>query len=254
VNGNKQLINLAGVLIVAVLIVAGVALIAMPLYSESQSTDAQTQTVAGSNAVYEQRIVRLTEAQSRIDEIDAALADLRTEIAASAQLDDVYRLISTSAKDVDMRIESIEVGEAAAWVPRDALDEEGNAVAPEGEATTPATTAEADAAADDATSDAASPGGAAVPEAAAEESPQRQVLLTITLDVLKPYEVSGTGSEDNSDETIVDTDLLAALAARTARFVDGLAEGPRLVSPIDVTLEEGKLVVTALTYFRTDES
>jgi type II secretory pathway pseudopilin PulG len=240
VNGNKQLINLAGVLIVAVLIVAGVALIAMPLYSESQSTDAQTQTVAGSNAVYEQRIVRLTEAQSRI--------------AASAQLDDVYRLISTSAKDVDMRIESIEVGEAAAWVPRDALDEEGNAVVPEGEATTPATTAEADAAADDATSDSASAEGAAVPEEAAEESPQRQVLLTITLDVRKPYEVSGTGSEDNSDETIVDTDLLAALAARTARFVDGLAEGPRLVSPIDVTLEEGKLVVTALTYFRMDES
>ncbi len=36
-------------------------------------------------------------------------------------------------------------------------------------------------------------------------------------------------------------------------FVDALGAGPRLISPIDATLDDGTLTVTVLTFMRTED-
>ena len=47
---------------------------------------------------------------------------------------------------------------------------------------------------------------------------------------------------------------VAAPDARTAMaFVDALGRGPRLLAPIDATLDDGTLTVTVLTFMRTED-
>lgn len=251
-NSNKQLVNLGGILVVVVLLVAGFALVAMPMYTQAQTTDAQTRNVAQTNSIYEQQIARLSSAQSQIDDIDESLASMRKEIAAIPRLDDVHALIAAGAEDIDMRVESVSIDAAAPWIPRDALDGDGNAVLPE----------DIDSAADaEATADPAVEGeGTAEAEPAAEapaedadQTPQQQILVTITLDTLKPYAPTVEGEGENiEDETVIDVDGLSSIAKNLMTFVDALRKGPRLITPINIAYEDDKCIITVLTYLRTD--
>lgn len=241
-NATKQLINLAGLLVVAVLVVAGLTLIAMPLYTQSKAIDTDTATVAGSNRVYETRIAKLTEAQGRVDEIDDDLDALRRQIAAEPQLDDVHNLISAAAEAADLRIDVVEAGEVEAWVARGSHEEGAGAAAVPVE---PVPTA-ADAGDDEAEEPAA-------PVPTTQDAPQKQVLLTVTLDTTKPFSILESGAGDAvADETEFDTDALDDLARRVALFMDRLAVGPRLVSVIDTDYGDDMLVVSLLTYIRTE--
>jgi hypothetical protein len=42
-------------------------------------------------------------------------------------------------------------------------------------------------------------------------------------------------------------------ASQAAAFIDALGRGPRLLAPIDGTLDDGTLTVTALAFIRTEE-
>jgi type II secretory pathway pseudopilin PulG len=269
VNANKQLINLAGILIVVVLLVAGVALIAMPLFTQSRSIDSQTRNIAQNNLLLEQQIASLTEAGGRVDEIDADLAQLRAEIAPSPQLDDAYWLVSEAAKTADVHIQTVEAQPATAWSPRGAGSEDAGAAPTE-----PAAPEGSDGVSED-TADAATPAptdGAAEAEALVAEGeepgvPNRQVLLTVTLDVMTPYaetpdgssadeESGGESAEEGANVELPGTAELARFARKTATFVDALGAGPRLMSPIDIkySFDDGEAVITVLTYFRTEGS
>lgn len=228
-NANKQLINLAGILVVVVILVAGVALIAVPMFTQAQATDTQTQTVAQSNSVYEAQVAALSKANDGIDAIDADLADLRTEIAAQPKLDDVLEIIDAAAETTAATIESITVADPVSWTARGAVvDTSGTGVpvaaptpAPTEEATE-TDTGETDAAADTTATDTAP---AADPSAV---TAQAQVLVSITV-------------------TVAD-------AKTAASFVDALRVGPRLILPIDSTLADGKLTVQALAFIRTEDA
>jgi type II secretory pathway pseudopilin PulG len=272
-NANKQLINLAGILIVVVLLVAGVALIAMPLFTQSRSIDSQTRDIAQNNLLLEQQIASLTEAGGRVDEIDADLAELRAEIAPHPQLDDAYWLVSEAAKTADVHIQTVEAQPATAWSPRGAGSEDGGAAptepaAPEGSDGVSEDAAEAET---PAPADGAAEGEALTAEGEEPSVPNRQVLLTVTLDVTTPYaetpddssadEESGSASagesaDDGGDVELPGTAELARFARKTATFVDALGVGPRLMSPIDVkySFDDGEAVITVLTYFRTEGS
>lgn len=258
-NANKQLINLAGVVLVVVLLIAGVALVAMPLYSQSQAIDAQVGTVGQSNMLYEQQIAALSAAEAELDQIDADVADLRREIAAFPQLDDAHRLISAAAKKVDVRIQTVEATAPTAWQPRGAPAAEGaDAAAP----------TEAAPAAAEGTEAAASAGETPAPaEAPAEETPNRQVLLTITIDAALPYEIQTDDDADAADDSETADDAasseetaeenarrLERLARKAVDFMDALRAGPRLITPVDLKYEDGSAVITVLTYFRTEAS
>lgn len=247
---NKQLINLLGILVAVIVLVAGLALIALPMYSQAQTVDANATTVAQTNAVYQAQIDGLSAANERIDEIDQALAGLRTEIAASPQLDDVYEIVGAAAQRADVRIESIAAEDSAQFIPRTALDAEGNAVVAE-----PAPAEESPAG--DAPEAAEEP---AAPAPSPEDSPQRQVLVTVTIDVAQPYALPAATDPEAPEVAApeAETDPAAARAAATAQaqkaaaFVDELGAGPRLLSPINVEYVGGKLTISVLTYIRTE--
>jgi Tfp pilus assembly protein PilO len=87
-NIPKQLINLLGAVVVIGVVVAGLALIALPMYGSSQTTDASARTVAQTNDVYDIQVQTLAAERERMDEITTDLASLRRQIAAIPQLDD----------------------------------------------------------------------------------------------------------------------------------------------------------------------
>lgn len=254
---NKQFINLLGILLAVVVVVAGLALIAMPMYSQAQTTDNETATVAQSNSVYQVQIDALSAANERIDDIDANLADLRVQIAATPKLDDVFEIVGAAAQQADVRIESITGGEIVAWVPRTALDAEGNpvTVAPEAPVT------------GDAATDGAATEGAATPAPAAptttETSPQQQVVLTITIDMAQPFAMPGADAAADDPPPAADAESVdpaavraaaTAQAQKAAAFVDSLAVGPRLIAPTNVAYSGGKLTLSVLAFIRTEDA
>lgn len=260
-NANKQLINLAGVLGVVVVLVAGIALVAFPMYSESRAIDDQTRTVSTNNTIYEQQVAILAEAGARIDQIDADLAALRAQIASDTQLDDIHALIADTAKDLDIRVVSVAADEAEPWTPRTQVDEDGNVVADaapavaDGGGTGAAATPEPTPAAsgEDPAATPAAPAPAA-PEGG-DASPQRQVLITVTLDLSLPFESQAeTETDAEEGDAAVDAEEVTARAMTASSFVDALTRGPRLVLPINVAYTNGTLVVSALTYFRTEDT
>lgn len=257
---NKQFINLLGILLAVVVVVAGLALIAMPMYSQAQTTDSETQTVTQGNAIYQAQIDGLSAANARIDEIDLNVADLRVEIAAAPKLDDVFEIVATAAQQADVRIESVVAGDVEQWIPRTAIDAEGNAIVAAPVEVPAADTATAeDAAAID------GDGAEVSPEVPAEpaESPQRQVLLTVTIDVAQPFALAvadADAEQSASTDAPEPIDPAAARAAATAQaqkaaaFVDSLAVGPRLLSPINVAYTGGKLTLSVLAFIRTEDA
>lgn len=254
---SKQLINLLGILVAVIVLVAGGALIAFPMYSQALAIGANATNVAQSNAVYQAQIDGLSAANERIDEIDVDLAELRKEIAAQPQLDDAYEIIAAAAQRADVRIESVTASEMEAWLPRAGHDENGNAVE---QSTEPAAGSgdSADAAGDgsDATAAESTPKRAA-PSA---DSPQRQIMLTVVIDVAQPYALAVPGAEapavDADAEAAPDAASVRAAATERARkasaFVDDLGGGPRLLAPVNIEYASGKLTLSVLTFIRTE--
>ncbi|WP_298942934.1 hypothetical protein [uncultured Microbacterium sp.] len=252
---NKQLINLLGILVAVIVLVAGLALIALPMYSQAQTINANATTVAQTNAVYQAQIDGLSAANERIEEIDQSLANLRTQIAAAPQLDDVYEIIGATAQQADVRIESIAAEESAPFIARTALDAEGNAVVAEPE---PEPAPVEDGAAPAAETEVEEP---VAPEpTTAEDAPQRQVLVTITIDVAQPYALPAAAEGEAADPAALETETdpaavradATAQAQKAAAFVDALGVGPRLLAPINVEYTGGKLTISVLAFIRTE--
>lgn len=225
-NVNKQLINLAGILIIVAVLVIGVVVVAMPMVGQAQDTDSQTRTVSEANAVYDIQVAHLTRENDRIVEIDASLAALRTSIAATPQLDDVFEIINAAATGTAASIQSVRVADPTAWTARaSVVDAIGSGVPIP--AATPAPEVTEDPVADD-----AQPGGEPQPAPVATPdamtSPQLQVVVTIQVAV---------------------PDALVAAA-----FVDALAAGDRLLTPISNRYLDGVLTVEALAFIRTEEA
>ena len=256
---NKQLINLLGILSVMVIAVLGVVLIAMPLYTQAQATDANATRIDQTNAVYQAQIDGLTVAEARLDEIDADLAELRAEIAATPSLDDVYEIITAAAQQSDVRIESITADSVQPWIARTQLDENGEVVA-----VSPAETPDDS---DGETGTETTDGGAATepPSAAAagtEASPQQQVLLTAVIDLGQPFALPAASEAEASAGTITDgaadasaiRSAATAQAQRAAAFTDALGAGRRLLLPINLDYAAEKLTLSVLTFIRTEDA
>lgn len=230
-NIPRQMINLIGLVLVVGVLVAGIALIALPPYGSAQSIDTDTRSVAQTNGLYQVRVTSLSADAERIDEITADVTQLRLEIPSSSHLDDVVQIAVDAAAETGATIEGFEAAAPEAWAPRSGLGDDGEQAAPTDtpEAATPdANAAEGETPAPEATGDGTDP--AATPPAEgtdASASPQRQIPVTIRVAV---------------------TDAAAAAA-----FMDALGRGPRLLLPIDGTLDGPTLTVTALALVRTED-
>lgn len=229
-NLPKNLINLLGLVVVVGVVVAGLLLVALPMWGGAQKTQASAASVAQTNAIYDAQLQALRVASERTDEIDASLQELGAEISAIPQMDDVFEIVAEAASSTGVVIVSIKAGDLEAWVPRAPVTEftdPANPGQPSEEAPTDSSTAPtADTDASSGAGDAGAGATDAGTGAEGELSPQQQV--TVTIEVTAPS------------------------AAAAAAFIDALGLGPRLLAPVDATLDpavdKGNLVVNALAF------
>ncbi|MBD8023876.1 hypothetical protein [Microbacterium gallinarum] len=232
-NIPRQMINLLGIVVVVALLVAGLTMVVLPMYSSARAIDTDTANVAQTNQLYDVRVSQLTAAQAEIETLTGDVTALRRQIAASSQLDDVMQIVVDSARATGATIESVSAADAEPWAPRTGLegdDDAGAAPADTAPAEGEAAPAEGDTTeTGDATTDPAMDAGAGETPAETEPaaSPQQQIPVTITVEVPD--------------------------ARSAAAFIDALSRGPRLLATIDGTLEEGTLTVTALALVRTED-
>ena len=228
----RQMINLIGIVVIAGLVFAGTMLVVLPVYGSARTTETGARDVAQTNDTYQLSIDRLAEAAERIDEISADVAELRRGIPASSRLDDVMQIVVEAAAATGAVIEGFAATEPETWTPRTGLGTDDPESAPTDEPATTAGDGSAETAAPEATEPtpaAEAPDAQAAPAEGtdAAPSPQRQIPVTITV-------------------AVPSADVAAA-------FLDALGRGPRLLLPIDGTLDETTLTVTALALVRTED-
>ncbi len=113
----KQLINIGGVLVTVIILALGIMLGALPLFSESQSTDAEAKQVKQSNDVFEIQVQALRAQEANIEELDAELAELRAMIPTNEFNDQVFEIIVSAAAATGSQIVSASASDYAAWTP-----------------------------------------------------------------------------------------------------------------------------------------
>lgn len=230
-----QLVNLLGIVVTAAILIAGVALLALPLYGQSQTTDSEARTVAQTNELYTTQVAALEADAERLPEILAAVDALQNGIPAHPQLDDVHELVNAAAGETGAVVVSVTATGPDPWAPRTQVSAITGEAAPAASAeTTQATDAAASASVDP---NAASPEtgepAPADPAASADPgtSPQQQVTATITVQVPD--------------------------AATAAAFLEILRGGPRLIGVDRAVLTDSddgalELVVTAFAFLRAE--
>lgn len=214
----KHLVTAVGLIISLGVIALGVFLVALPLYFQAVEVDAETATVANTNALYQAQVDSLTAEQQNLNQISANVAELRSQIPAAGQFDDVFEVVGKAAEASGVAITSVAAGEQVAYVTRSGMT--GGGAAP----TTPAPAAESTDAATDPTA-------------------------SVTDTAPAPDTGGGTGRQQ-ADFAISAT---ATDMAQATAFVDALRAGPRLLNSMSVTMTQGgdgaaNVQITALTY------
>lgn len=222
----RSLINLIGVLVMVAVLALGVFLVAGPVALQALDVVGQTATVANTNAVYQTQVDHLTEEQQRLDEIEASVAGLQTQITPANELDDVFELVANAADATGVAITSITAGDAVAFVARTSattVDElaQPAPAQPAPDATTP------DASPTPAPTDAAALDGSAVADSSATAAVGRtEVDFSINVNAQSIDQVVG--------------------------FLDALRGGPRLLGQVKTTVAPGdagfNVTLSALTF------
>lgn len=214
----KHLVTAIGLILSLGVIALGVVLVAMPLYFQAVAVDAQTATVADTNAVYQTQIETLREQQENLDEIDGRVAELRGQIPATARLDDVFEVVGRAAGASGVTLTSVVAGQEASFAPRT-----GTVI-----------------------QDAAAPSDAAV-----QPSPESDQEAPQSEGTEPPIADQAPVTGRLQVEFVIEAD--AGDMAQATAFLDALRAGPRLLNSMTATTNqtgEGTVSVqlTALTY------
>jgi len=213
----KHLVTAIGLIVSLGIIALGVFLVALPLYFQAVNVDAQTATVTGTNTIYQAQVDNLTAQQENLDQINSDVAELRAQIPADGQLDDVFEVVGRAAESTGVQLTAVTAGEQVAFAVRTGA-EGADAAAPAAQPTPAAT---------DAATDTSGSTDAATPAPPAATDSRQQVDFTI----------SATAGD----------------MAQATAFLDALRAGPRLLSSITATTSQSgegtvTLQISALTY------
>jgi hypothetical protein len=219
----KHLVTALGLIVSLGVIALGVFLVALPLYFQAVGVDGQTATVANTNAIYQAQVDHLTAEEENLEQINAEVSGLRSQIPATAQLDDVFEVVGRAAEASGVSLTSVTAGEQVLFTTRTGVidgDAAAVAPAPAPEPTPSATEGATDTTAGTAT-DAAADGGIAA------AAGRQQVDFVISASA---------------------TDMAQATA-----FLDALRAGPRLLNSITATTTQSgegtfDVQITALTF------
>lgn len=226
----KQLISVIGLIVTLGVIALAVLLVALPMWVQASAVDTQTAGVASTNALYQVQVDALEAEKERQDEIDASVAQLRTQIPATNQLDDVFEVIGRAAESSGVTISSATAGGAVAFNERTSATEPGAEPEP---APAPAPTPDPeDATGTDGATDATS--------GTTTEQPA----------------TGGTAAPDGRKQIDFTIAVTANDMAQATEFLDALRRGPRLLSSItastSVTGTAVEVLVSALTFVDTE--
>jgi hypothetical protein len=164
---NKQLVNRIGGAAALAIVLLGLVVFAVPLYSAANTTNAEAARVGSQNDLQQSVLDGLTAQAADTTQLDADVAELRSEIPKTAHLDDVLLLAVQAAQAEGGTVTGLAPGDTVVFAERTAeAAASGGSAAP---APAPSAT--------DAAGDAAAPDGA---DAAAEAS--QQIPVTVTID------------------------------------------------------------------------
>jgi hypothetical protein len=211
---NKQLVNLIGGAAALAIVILGVVVFAVPLYSTASTTNGEANRVASQNDTQQAVLDGLAAQAADTTELDADVDELRAEIPRTAHLDDVLYLAVQAAQAHGGTVTALTKGDATAFAARTA---EVEASASGGTAPPPAAS---DASASGSASGDASAAGADPAATGADEA--TQIPVTVTIDA---------------------PDVAAA-----TQILDALRAGPRLVAVQQgavTTKPEGGVTLTA---------
>jgi hypothetical protein len=197
----KQLISIIGLIVTLGVVALAVLLVAVPMWVQSLAVDTQTASVANTNALYQVRVDALEAEKERQAEIDASVAQLRTQIPATNQLDDVFEVIGRAADSAGVTISTVTAGAPVGFVERT------TAIEPGAEPETPAP--DESGAGEESTGPTADT-GAGAEQPATDAGP-------------------ATSGRQQIDFAIIVT---ATDMAQATEFLDDLRSGPRLLSSI----------------------
>lgn len=223
---TRQLINLIGGLVTVLVLVAGVLLIGLPMYSGSKTADGEADDVARSNDTQQTVIDGLRAQQAKFDQLEAEVSQLRQQIATEPRVDDILALAIAGAAEHGGTIDSLAATEAEPFAVRTA--EQGvDGAAPEPVSAAASGGVASDGSAPPAEETAGAAASAApTSEPAASETDQQQVKVTLGVTV-------------------------PSVEAATA-IVDSLRRGPRVVAITKATTttedESIKLSVEMLVF------
>ena len=128
---SKHLVTAIGLVLSLGVIALGVFLVAMPLYFQAVSVIGETAAVAQTNAIYQAQVDSLREQEENLDQINASVAGLRSQIPATGQLDDVFEVVGRAAEASGVAITAVTAGEQVAFTTRtSAAEGDAAAVAP----------------------------------------------------------------------------------------------------------------------------
>ncbi|WP_394278434.1 hypothetical protein [Microbacterium sp.] len=204
---SKSLVNAIGVAVTAGVLLLGILVFALPLWSTANATVQAAEGVAAQNRTQQAVLDGLTAQAAELDAVEREVAELRREIPTTPHAEDVVELAANAALEAGATLVAVRPADAAAFAPRTAdvvAAETGTEVAPA--ASDPAVTENAatgDALTEDATADPTVETAPAAPVVAAADGPQQ---LTVTVEFDAP-------------------DLATATA-----LLDALRAGPRLVA------------------------
>jgi type II secretory pathway pseudopilin PulG len=116
-NLPKRLIHLVGIVGVLGVFIAGIMLVALPVYLGSVDVLAEQKNVADSNSLRMAQIEALKSQLDRLPEVQSELAGLRQQIPASPLLDEVSQLGVAAAQDAGVELGSITSAGVSTFVP-----------------------------------------------------------------------------------------------------------------------------------------
>jgi hypothetical protein len=224
----KHLVTALGLVVSLGVIALGFFLVALPVYLQAVGVGSQTATVVDANASYEEQVDTLRAEEENLDAINAEVADLRSQIPAVAQLDDVFEVVGRAAETSGVALTAVTAGEHVAFAPRT------SAVVDE----------------------------SAAPQPTAPDSDADVTDPATTSDVEEAVPTDGSPSNSaNGTEALAagrqQVDFIISATAgdmeQVTAFLDALRAGPRLLSSITATSSQAgggaiDLRVTALTY------
>jgi hypothetical protein len=128
----KQLVTVMGLIVSLGVIALGVFLVALPVYFQAVGVDAETATVADTNAIYQAQVDNLREQEADIEQINADVASLRAEIPSTGQLDDVFEVVARAAEASGVAITAVTAGDKVEYATRTSAEAEpGTTPAPQ---------------------------------------------------------------------------------------------------------------------------